>query len=151
MIEEKPEDCFWLGVGAGAVGLGLVFYGAWKLHEASYTRGWNGEELVSQNSLGIFGWTRSGALVFITSFNKGKYDRDISISLSDLRNRFKTINDQTQYAIEKLQKIEYEIKEQTKIEISADETNFLKELHKLAQTRLKQPQSHPYQKKSYIT
>ena len=74
MIEEKAENGFWLGVGVGAGSLVLVFYWARKLHDTSYARGWNGEELVSQNPLGIFGWTKSGALVFISSFNKGNYD-----------------------------------------------------------------------------
>ena len=151
MIEEKSDDGFWLGVGAGAVGMGLVLYGAWKLSEASYNRGWNGEALASQNSFGIFGWTSSGAFVLISSFKKGQIDYDAHVNLSNLRNSLKIIKDQTQDAIEKIQKIEYKIKEQPKIEISADETNFLKELHELAQTTLNKPQPHPTQRKSYIT
>jgi hypothetical protein len=68
------KDDFWLGVGAGAIGFGLVLYGAYRLHISSYQRGWSGEELKSENILGILGWTQNGQLVLIHSFNAGKYD-----------------------------------------------------------------------------
>ena len=144
------EDDFWVGVGAGALGLGLLLYGGWKLHEASYQRGWNGEQLIWQNLFGILGWTESGALVLIQSFNMGKYDRELSLQLNTLTNTLKSIEGQTRYAIDRLQELEHQVKERPRTEISIDESNFLKELYEIAQAKLTQPQSSSRRSKTYV-
>ena len=140
------KDDFWLG----AVGAGLVLYGAYRLHVASYQRGWNGEELKSQGLLDIFGWTRSGVLVLTHSFNQGKHDREVQLGLNMQSVRIGTLHRQTQSIINLLNKLEQDEKERSEIEISLEEKNFLKDLHNIAKTRLTQPQSNSRQKKFYV-
>jgi len=144
------EDDFWLGVGAGMVGTGLVLYGAWKLHAASYERGWNGEELKSKGLFDIFGWTRSGALVFVRSFNEGKHDREVKLSLNVQTSRIDSLHTQTRNIIDQLNKLEQE-ENKKQLEISAEEKKFLKDLHNIAKTRLAQPQPNSRQRKFYVT
>jgi len=140
------KDDFWLG----AVGAGLVLYGAYRLHVASYQRGWNGEELKSQGLLGIFGWTRNGALVLTHSFNQGKHDREVRISLNVQAGRIDSIHKQTQDIINLLNKLEQDAKNQPKAEIPVEERKFLSDLHNMAKNRLVQPQPNSRQKKSYV-
>jgi len=144
------KDDFWLGVGAGVIGSGLVLYGAWRLHVASYERGWNGEELESQNLLGILGWTKSGALVLIPSFNSGKYDREVKLSLELHASSINSIAKETRYVIDELNKLEQETKKQLETGISPEDKNFLKELHNIAKTELTKPQPNFRQSKSYV-
>ena len=144
------NDDFWLGVGAGMLGTGLVLYGAWKLHVASYDRGWNGEELKSQGPLGIFGWTKSGALVLIPSFRHGKYDREVKLSLSIQKDVVDSVVRETRSIINLLNKLEQENKERHNMEISPEERSFLKDLHSIAKDRSSQPQPNSRQKKFYV-
>jgi hypothetical protein len=144
------EDNFWLGVGAGAVGISLVLYGAWKLHVASYERGWNGEELKSRGLFGIFGWTRSSALVLIQSFNEGKHDREVKLGLNVQTGRIDSLLTQTRNIINQLNKLEQE-ENKKRPEISAEEKKFLRDLHTIAKDRLSQPQPNSRRRKFYVT
>ena len=144
------EDDFWLGVGAGMVGTGLVLYGAWRLHVASYERGWNGEELKAQGFFGIFGRTTSGDLVLISSFNSGKHDREVNLSLAMQADRIDLIDRQTRQVIEQLNMLEQETKKRARTEIPAEERDFLKEIHDIAKTRLAKPKLDIRQGKSYV-
>jgi len=145
------KDDFWLGVGAGIVGTGLVLYAAWKLHVASYERGWNGEELKSQGLLGIFGWTKSDALILLQSFNQGKHDREVQLSLSIQSGRIDSLGKEIQSTINLLNKLEQKSEKRPETEISAEERNFLRDLHSIAKDRLSQPQSNSRQRKFYVT
>ena len=144
------RDDFWLGVGAGIIGSGLLAYGAWRLHVASYERGWNGEELESQNLLGILGWTKSGVLVLIPSFNSGKRDREVKLSLNLHASSINSIAKETKYVIYELNKLEQETKKQLETDISPEDKSFLKELHNIAKTELAKPQPNSRQSKSYV-
>jgi len=137
------KDDFWLGVGAGIIGSGLIAYGAWRLHVESYERGWNGEELKSQNLLGILGWTKSGALVLISSFNSGKYDREVKLCLDMQSNMIDSVGKQARCMTDQLNKLKQET-------ISEEERNFLKELNNIAKIKLAQPQPNSRQSKSYV-
>lgn len=143
------KDDFWLGVGAGIIGSGLLAYGAWKLHNASYQRGWNGEELQSQNLLGILGWTKSGALVLISSFNSGKNDREVRLSLNLQASSIDSIAKTAERVVYELHRLEQERKKQLEIDISPEDKNFIKELHSVAKSELAKPQSSR-QSKSYV-
>jgi hypothetical protein len=115
-----------------------------------YERGWNGEELESQNLLGILGWTKSGALVLIPSFNSGKYDREVKLSLELHASSINSIAKETRYVIDELNKLEQETKKQLETGISPEDKNFLKELHNIAKTELTKPQPNFRQSKSYV-
>jgi len=144
------EDNFWLGVGAGMAGTSLLLYGAWKLHAASHERGWNGEELKSKGLFGIFGWTRSGALVLVRSFNEGKHDREVKLSLNVQTSRIDSLHTQTRNIIDQLNKLEQE-ENKKRPEFSPEEKKFLRDLHNIAKTRLVQPQPNSRQRKFYVT
>lgn len=142
------ED-FWRGVGAGIVGTGIALYAAWKLHVASYERGWNGEELKSQGLFGIIGWTNSGALVLTHSFNQGKYDREVKLSLSIQKNVIDSLHTQSRNIVNLLNKLEQE-ENKKRPEISTEERKFLRDLHSIAKNRLSQRQSDSRQRKFYV-
>jgi hypothetical protein len=144
------KDDFWVGVGAGAVGVGLVLYGTWNLHNASYERGLKGEELQSQGFLGIFGWTTSGALVLMSSFNKGKYDREVKLSLTTQASQVSSINNWARHVVEQLNRLEQESKVLPKTELSVEEKKFVKDLHDIAKTRTVEHQTSSRQSRSYV-
>ena len=134
------KDNFWIGVGAGLLGAGLVAYALWKLHDESYKRGWNGESLKSQGFLGIFGWTTSGALVVIPSFNNGKYDRELELTVTTQASRMSSLDGLARNVKEQLNRVEQETKKQHGVEISVEERDFLKELHDMVKKMEEQPQ-----------
>lgn len=145
------KDDFWIGVGAGVVGAGLALYGAWKLQNASYERGLKGEELQSQGFLGIFGWTTSGALVLTSSFNKGKYDREVRLSLITQASRVNSISNETRQVVEQLNRLEQESRMLPKTELSTEEKKFVKTLHDISKTRTIERQTSSHQSRSYVS
>jgi len=142
------RDDFWIGVGAGILGAGIIAYALSKLDEESYKRGWNGDELASRNILGIFGWTTSGTFVLLSSFNRGRYDREVKLSLTAQASRIESIVQQGRYVINRLNELEQESKKRPEVEISLEEKKFLKDLHNIAKDRLAHPQ--PHQSRPYV-
>ena len=143
------NDEFWAGVFAGAVGCGLVAYYAWKFHTASYESGWNGEELVSKGLFGFLGRTNKGNLVLTSSFNQGKYDREVKLSVDMLRYEIKSIAGQVRHVTNELNRLEQETPRKADILISKEEQQFVKDLHDIAKERILKPRRGPPQRVGY--
>lgn len=64
------------GIAIGGAAVGLPILGAMALSSAGYNKGRAGEELVWTGPFNIFGKTRDGTPVLVSSFKRGRRERD---------------------------------------------------------------------------
>jgi hypothetical protein len=113
-------DDGWKFIAGAAVG-GLVAYGAWRFHEESYKKGWSGEELALVHLFGITGETRDGSWVLVSSFKRGRYDRELQLRLQIAESKVEDL-------WTRVSRIEAEIQKLMDTAVSPEEKEFLSSL-----------------------
>jgi hypothetical protein len=116
------DDWKWIGVGAAGAGIGgLVALGAWRFHEESYKKGWSGEELALVHLFGITGETHDGTWVLMSSFNRGRYDRELQLRLQIAESKVEDLQ-------MRVSRIEVEIRKLMDTAVAPEEKEFLSDL-----------------------
>ena len=90
-------------VGGTVVGLGIV-----ALSSAGYNKGWAGEELVWTGPFNIFGITRDGAPVLVSSFKRGRRERDFYLRFRAITSRVGELEKREQITRRRLDEIKGE-------------------------------------------